>query len=95
MGRGAWQAIVHGVAESDMTEQLKTYIATYSQNNIKTDKVNSVLVLHRNGFAGHEQTWFQEDESPGEVSKAHYHFQTYNSGNWVHLSKIWMNKVSE
>ena len=56
MGRGAWQAIVHGVAESDMTEQLKTYIATYSQNNIKTNKVNSVLVLHRNGFAGHEQT---------------------------------------
>ena len=33
-----------GHKESDITGQLKAYIATHSQDNIETDKINSVLV---------------------------------------------------
>ena len=39
MDRGAWQVTVHGVAESDITEQLKQYMLTLS------NFVNTVLIF--------------------------------------------------
>ena len=35
MGRGAWRATVHRVAESDMTEQLSTHIKLRPGDNVE------------------------------------------------------------
>ena len=46
MDRGAWQVIIHEVAESDMTERLSTHIDTHIFSRLLFQKISKCAICH-------------------------------------------------